>query len=251
MTEGLPMNEVLCIVENVLPWDTVYPPAALASWSIVITCIFFSRIRTVIKLPLATSTIPSYLDSFKWQFNYLYDYETALSLISPIIYRHLWFHQHHRLIVSPAGDSGERCQGRGTQLDSSKVAMCVMQPEKHAPFVLTQTLWSQRESLEMTAAFRAAYLQVWRRRICDWGREGLSRHGGPKPGNGFWGPLGEEAMTESSQQGAEVRSMRQEAKWVSLEGRHVKPWRNVIFCSFFLHHQMPISHPAGLVFIIF
>lgn len=67
-----------------------------------------------------------------------------------------------------------------------------------------------------------------------------------RPGNGFWGPVEEEVMTENSQQGAEVRSRgnEEERKWVSVKGRHV--WRNVIFCSFILHHQMHISHPAGL-----
>lgn len=66
------------------------------------------------------------------------------------------------------------------------------------------------------------------------------------PGNGLWRPLEEEVMTENSQQGAEVRSRgnEEEVKWVSVKGRHV--WRNVIFCSFILHHQTHISHPAGL-----
>lgn len=40
--------------------------------------------------------------------------------------------------------------------------------------------------------------------------------------------------------------MRQEAKWISVERRHVKQWRNAIFCSFILHHQTYISHPSGL-----
>lgn len=45
------------------------------------------------------------------------------------------------------------------------------------------------------------------------GRVGLSRHNGHYGhGNGFWGPLGEEAMTENSQQGAEVRLRGNEAR---------------------------------------
>ena len=33
----------------------------------------------------------------------------------------------------------------------------------------------------------------------------LSQHNGLRPGNALWAPLGEEAMTDNSQQGAEVR----------------------------------------------
>lgn len=40
--------------------------------------------------------------------------------------------------------------------------------------------------------------------------------------------------------------MRQEAKWVLVEGKHVKQWQNVMFCNVILHHQTYISHPAGL-----
>lgn len=42
--------------------------------------------------------------------------------------------------------------------------------------------------------------------------------------------------------------MRQEAKWV-LEGRYMKRWRNVIYCTFFHHHCMHIFHSAEFMFI--
>lgn len=40
----------------------------------------------------------------------------------------------------------------------------------------------------------------------------LNRCNELRPCNGFWGPLGEDAMMENSQQGAEVRSRGNEAR---------------------------------------
>lgn len=54
--------------------------------------------------------------------------------------------------------------------------------------------------------------------------------------------------TACREQNWDLWEMRQEAKWV-LEGRYVKRWRNVIYCSFFLHHCMHIFHPAEFMFI--
>lgn len=61
-------------------------------------------------------------------------------------------------------------------------------------------------------------------------------------GNDSWEPLRKEALTNNSQQGAEVRSMANEArrKIACQKGRHVKLWRHASICYLFLHPQMHI-----------
>lgn len=51
----------------------------------------------------------------------------------------------------------------------------------------------------------------WKQKY-DWVRVYLSQHNGLRPGNALWVPLGEEAMTDNSQQGADVRSRGECAK---------------------------------------
>lgn len=157
-----------------------------------------------------------YLDSFKWHFNYVDDYNTVsyLSHLARELKAHLLVSQHHHLIEHRAIESGEQWQGWGTQLDSGKVAECVTLHSKHAPFVLT--LWSLndlhviRDDCEVRLL--SVYMfSVW---VQTYGgiRAGMCRHNGLRPSSAFWWPLGEEAMTGSSQQGAEVRSRGNEAR---------------------------------------
>lgn len=143
------------------PRDSCF--ALLNSWSIVITCSFFSRIRTVIKRPLATPTIPCYLDSFKWHFNYV-DYNTVsyLSHLPCELKAHLLFAQHRCVIVPPAEESGGQRQGWGTQLDSRKVAECETLCKTCTFCIDASSVWDLTAicmSLERTATSSSTALQ--------------------------------------------------------------------------------------------
>lgn len=107
----------LCIVENILPlcifsYSTCQRQLLCSielvdSYNLYPFFFFFPGSRLII-LPLATPTIPRYLDSFRWQLSDLYVYKTVSypSHFLHYLKAHLPFSQRSRN-VPPAEDSGE------------------------------------------------------------------------------------------------------------------------------------------------